>query len=184
MPFFPNQFSGYRIKHLLLVPDPVRSDQQIAGAVTCHPVNRYIVRKNLKALTDQIRVLIHCQQGKWLPVVFLCKPGVLQDIQHLNLYSVNRRIYLSQIVDRLQHHMFCLTRQAKDHMHNHLYTGCFQLSDRFPEYRQSISPIHPVCRFVMNGLQPQLHPYRLDRIQMNQHAHYILSQAIRPGTYG
>ena len=105
-------------------------------------------------------------------------------MQQLQLDAVDPRPKRCDIPHRCQHILCCFPRQSQDQMHDDGDAGGFQLPDCFRKHPQGIASPEIVGGALMDRLQPELHPDRLDPVQIREHLHDLSVQAVRPGGDG
>ena len=111
-------------------------------------------------------------------------PAALKDLQHLQLDPVRDRCESCKIPYGIQHILTTLPGKAQDHMDDHRKTGFLQTLICFFKHIKTITTVERLCRLFMDGLQSQLHPYRLYRIQAYQHVQNIIGNTVRASPYG
>jgi len=91
---------------------------------------------------------------------------VPEDVEQMEFYAL--RPTLTDIAGGLRHHFRCFAGKPQDLMDNDRHADGFQDLHRPVEYRQVIAPAEIPGAFRVDRLQAQLHPHRLDAIQLLQ----------------
>ena len=91
---------------------------------------------------------------------------VPEDVEQMEFHAL--RPTLTDIAGGLRHHFRCFAGKPQDLMDNDRHADGFQILHRPVEYRQVIAPAEIPGAFRVDRLQAQLHPHRLDAIQLLQ----------------
>ena len=90
----------------------------------------------------------------------------------------------ADIAGSLRHHVRRLPRQAQDLVDDNRHAHGLQLPHRPVKYRQVVAPADICCRLGVDGLQSQLHPHRLDTVQLPQQFQHFRPKTVRAGGNG
>ena len=107
-----------------------------------------------------------------------------QNLQLLKLDPVRARIHPGEEAHCLQHIFAGFSRQPQDHMDDHLRPYGLQLFYSVLKGRQRITSVHCLRGPLVDRLQAQFDPDRLDPVQFFQHLQNVRRQAVRAGPYG
>ena len=87
---------------------------------------------------------------------------------------------LTDVASGLHHLRIRLPRQAEDLVHNDLQTGRAEAADRIVKHRQVVAAADIGRALRMDGLQAELDPDGLFRVQPLQQCDHRIRQAVRP----
>ena len=168
-----------RVEDLLLVRAPERRDQLTLGSVPGQAVDHHVGRDGLDAAFQHADIFFQCQDRKQSLPVILRQIRPLQHMQKLEFDPL--RAALPDGSGRFCHHFRRLARQAEDHVDDHLDPRLVQPTHSVIKDRHGIAAADVASGGLVHRLQAELHPDRLDGVQLPEQGDDFIRQAIWPG---
>ena len=141
-------------------------------------------REHFQRCHDEIRVLFQCEERKRVSFILFCHLRAFENVQELELYSVETGAEAGQPGDGFQHIFPGLPGQPEDDVNNDSDFALFEAFVGIFEDRECVAPVESMSGAFMDGLETQLYPDRLYTVQVGEHVEDLIRQTVRPGADG
>ena len=87
------------------------------------------------------------------------------------------------MLQRLQHHFLCLTRESQYQVGDDTYTALSKSCSRTVIVRYCIAGVHCLESAVMDALKSQFHPHEMAAVYLFKKIKYIVTETVRARGY-
>lgn len=163
-------------EHRDFVPAPERGQQKFLCAVSCQPLYYCLGRQAKKLAAHNADVFLPRERGDRAVFPFAGKARAAENVQKMNFHPAGPQ--QTDGGSGFQHHVLRFAGQTVDQMDTHADSPFCQSPVRGEKFRIAVAAVDPVCRFLVNRLESQLHGEIRFPVQLREQIKHVRRQTV------